>query len=397
MSFKYCRAYSWPYNSDRWSISEAYFEKIVKNVKELESKLPCDFAIIFAYEEKEFPFVMIALDIDYHLVADSEISQILDDYKTKLGDPTPASIENPGWFNSVDANYSSTLASCGITLLEGEFYKNIDGTNPEVGHSPKATANLAKSTVPSETDIQNLVSHILRPDNPFANIETSNDSENKTQLNANDSNDAQFPPKKWWQFWKTESDNTDRHDTKDENDSDYDNSLEVEWYEKSRHLEAVGKFEEALSCCDKALDINPRYSDAWFNKGIVVHALGNTEEAIGCYDKAIEFDPQYATAWNNKGKALKELGMLDEAMSCYDKALEIDPNQINPYMNKGFLARTQGDIQPIDKDKLITTKYSSKRAKDFSKKRKKCLKCNAKISRNQLKCRACGSDKFIWE
>lgn len=117
------------------------------------------------------------------MVADSEISRTLDDYLTKLGDPTPTSLENPGWFSSVDANYKSMLDSCGITLLEGEFYKlhakpdndNVQPTRP--------------TTEPSEADIQNLVSHMLRPDNPFANLETRKHPEQDI-LNALNNNEG---------------------------------------------------------------------------------------------------------------------------------------------------------------------------------------------------------------
>ena len=53
--------------------------------------------------------------------------------------------------------------------------------------------------------------------------------------------------------------------------------------------------------------------------------LGRYDEAIGCYDKALEIKPEYANAWNNKGIALGNLERSDEAIRCFDKALEIDP------------------------------------------------------------------------
>ena len=39
-------------------------------------------------------------------------------------------------------------------------------------------------------------------------------------------------------------------------------------------------------------------------KVLALYNLGKYEEAIKCYDKAIEIDPNYADAWNNKGLAL---------------------------------------------------------------------------------------------
>ena len=58
----------------------------------------------------------------------------------------------------------------------------------------------------------------------------------------------------------------------------------------------------------------------WFSKGFALYELGRYEEAIECYDKAIELDPDYADAWKHKGDALYELGRYEEAIECYDKA-----------------------------------------------------------------------------
>ena len=67
-------------------------------------------------------------------------------------------------------------------------------------------------------------------------------------------------------------------------------------------------------------------ADEWNNKGLALHNLGKYDEAIKYCDKAIEINPNFAWAWINKGNALFELGKYDEAVKCYDKAIEIDPN-----------------------------------------------------------------------
>jgi len=54
--------------------------------------------------------------------------------------------------------------------------------------------------------------------------------------------------------------------------------------------------------------------------------LNKYEEAIQCYDKAIELDPNYADAWNNKGLAFDSLDKHEEALKLYEKAIELDPN-----------------------------------------------------------------------
>ena len=70
-------------------------------------------------------------------------------------------------------------------------------------------------------------------------------------------------------------------------------------------------------------------------KAYALYNLGRYEEAIKCYDKALEIDEKYVNAWNNKGNALCNLGKYDEAIECYDKALEIDDKFVDAWNNKG--------------------------------------------------------------
>jgi tetratricopeptide (TPR) repeat protein len=62
------------------------------------------------------------------------------------------------------------------------------------------------------------------------------------------------------------------------------------------------------------------------NKGLALDNLGKYEQAIECYDKALEIEPNYILAWYNKGNALGNLGKPEEAIECYDKALQIEPD-----------------------------------------------------------------------
>ncbi len=43
------------------------------------------------------------------------------------------------------------------------------------------------------------------------------------------------------------------------------------------------------------------------------------EEAIKCYQKAVDIDPNYAAAWNNLGFAFFKLGRIEDAKKCKDK------------------------------------------------------------------------------
>ena len=73
----------------------------------------------------------------------------------------------------------------------------------------------------------------------------------------------------------------------------------------------------------------------WNNKGVALRRLGRFEEAVGCYDRALEIDPTLVEAWNGKGVALAVQGRYEEALSYYDRALELDPTFVKAWNSKG--------------------------------------------------------------
>ena len=70
--------------------------------------------------------------------------------------------------------------------------------------------------------------------------------------------------------------------------------------------------------------MNPHFEVAWNNKGNALARLGKFEDALRCYDRALELDPGYRGAWVNMGFVLTKMGRFDEAASCADEALRLD-------------------------------------------------------------------------
>jgi tetratricopeptide (TPR) repeat protein len=65
--------------------------------------------------------------------------------------------------------------------------------------------------------------------------------------------------------------------------------------------------------------------DRLLTQGWTATDFNRTEEALTFYDKALEIDPKDSDALFAKGWALDSLGKYDEAISYYDKVLSIDP------------------------------------------------------------------------
>jgi tetratricopeptide (TPR) repeat protein len=52
----------------------------------------------------------------------------------------------------------------------------------------------------------------------------------------------------------------------------------------------LGKLEEAIECCNKAIDLNPYYAIAWYNKACFKVKMGYIDKGIQDLKKAIELD-----------------------------------------------------------------------------------------------------------
>ena len=53
-----------------------------------------------------------------------------------------------------------------------------------------------------------------------------------------------------------------------------------------------GQYENALNLFEKAISLNQNDPDLWNLKGIVLRSLGRYNEAIECFNKSLEIDPR---------------------------------------------------------------------------------------------------------
>lgn len=105
-----------------------------------------------------------------------------------------------------------------------------------------------------------------------------------------------------------------------------------------------GRYEEAISFHDKAIEHEPTFSDAHFYKGNALNSLGNYEQAIQCYDKAIEFDSTDYEAFTNKASSLAKLARYTEALVSYDQALSLNPTYSLAILGKANTLNTTGEL-----------------------------------------------------
>ena len=70
---------------------------------------------------------------------------------------------------------------------------------------------------------------------------------------------------------------------------------------------------EAENDYNKAIEINPNFTEAYYNKGVLKEKSDDTKGALENYNKAIEINPQYADAYHNRGRLKVKSGDVEGA------------------------------------------------------------------------------------
>lgn len=86
------------------------------------------------------------------------------------------------------------------------------------------------------------------------------------------------------------------------------------------------KFDEALKCYTKAIQLDGRNAVFYCNRAAAYSKLSNHTFALEDCRRAIEIDPQYSKAYGRMGLAYASLNDHYRARDCYKKAVELDPS-----------------------------------------------------------------------
>ncbi len=126
--------------------------------------------------------------------------------------------------------------------------------------------------------------------------------------------------------------------------------------------EKLGKHQQAISDYTKAIELNTKVAGTFYNRGNAYVRLGQRQQAIWDFNKAIELNPKYAEAFNNRGTAYGGLGQHQQAISDYNKAIELNPKDADAFNNRGSeygrLGQYQQAISDFNKAIELNPKYA---------------------------------------
>lgn len=116
---------------------------------------------------------------------------------------------------------------------------------------------------------------------------------------------------------------------------EYNHSYKESIFDRCSWLFSSERYEEAMQCFDKVLQIDPGFADAWYYEGSILNTLGAPDEAVKYFDKALETNPDHTDAMYSKGVALFTLGDYRGAIEYFDMVLELDPENDKAWFSKG--------------------------------------------------------------
>jgi|GEM_PF-4396478 len=96
--------------------------------------------------------------------------------------------------------------------------------------------------------------------------------------------------------------------------------------EEAENYKEQGKLESAISCYQKAIEINSNSASTYYNWGDILLQLENWADAIELYQKSLAINPNFDLCHYNLGEALVNLERWEEAIFAYQKALDLNPN-----------------------------------------------------------------------
>lgn len=105
----------------------------------------------------------------------------------------------------------------------------------------------------------------------------------------------------------------------------------------------LGRFEDVITACRKALEIDPEYLPAQNSLASALAAAGRHAESATEFAVALRMAPDNPMVLNNYAHALALSGRVDEARATLENAVRIQPHYADAHYNLAALLEQKGD------------------------------------------------------
>jgi tetratricopeptide (TPR) repeat protein len=118
----------------------------------------------------------------------------------------------------------------------------------------------------------------------------------------------------------------------------------VAQYNLGNEFLARGRMDEAIACYQRALQIDPGYSQPHNNLANALYKKGRIQEAITQFRIAVRINPGNVEALTDLGYVLSQNGQIDEGLADCEKAVQLSPRIAEVYNNLGLALFQKGRV-----------------------------------------------------
>jgi Flp pilus assembly protein TadD len=119
--------------------------------------------------------------------------------------------------------------------------------------------------------------------------------------------------------------------------------------------EQEGRFDDALTVLERAIQIAPEDIGARNAKGLVLTRLERYADALATFDGVVALMPEFAGAHCARGASLEAMGRLKDAEAAYRHALELEPENLGAMQGCANLLSRRGahaEARPLAEEVL---------------------------------------------
>ena len=109
---------------------------------------------------------------------------------------------------------------------------------------------------------------------------------------------------------------------------------EISYFYRAAAYQTLGEFNDALLDYTKAIQLNPRMTDAYYNRAYINLTRKDIQnpdlqKTVEDLNKALELDPKFIDALYAMAAAQKKLGNYHTALEYLEKLIQIEPDAVN--------------------------------------------------------------------
>lgn len=109
----------------------------------------------------------------------------------------------------------------------------------------------------------------------------------------------------------------------------------VAYADYSNHFRELGRYQQAVASCERAIELDPNCAAAYGNRGLAYAYMNQYRKSISDYNRAITLAPKEAWTYFNRGNAYENLHNYKKAIDDYNRAIHL-----NPYFSQAYSRRS---------------------------------------------------------